>query len=290
MFERLRESTLVSSRGLGGLLVFVGVVMFLVVFFATFPVLSDPVGTYDEWFPESDTEPVVAEPDEEEPEFEAPRAEFSFVAETIVIEPEQSAEGEEVEEGQEPTFEYMVSFEDRSDAPDGEIVKRVWELGDGTQAERPFFEHMYDGPGIYPVRLEIEDEHGQTSVAEGEIEVPEEGRVAGRIESGDEINLSGIEAAVEDAVATLEVSAEEALDSVGSAARSTAIVVLFALAAIATTVVAWRITRAGIMLLSPDHRLRLKVRSADIHVDNGRPPLEDAVTEVIPKEPEYADV
>lgn len=289
MFDRLRESGLVSSRGLGGVLVSVGAVMFLVVFFIALPVLTDPVGTYDEWFPEGDEEPVAAEPVDEEPEFEAPRARFGVVAEARAVEPESTAEDVEVEEGEETAVEYVAMFDDRSEAPDGQIVEWSWDLGDGATENRQFFEHRYDSPGTYPVRLEITDERGQTSVAEGEVEVPEEGRIAGEIESGEEFDLSGIEAAVEDAVATLEVSIDDTLASVASAARSAAVVVLFALAAIATTVVAWRITRSGIMLLSPQDRLKLKVRSADMHVDLGGSTFQEAAGEMRAEESELVD-
>jgi hypothetical protein len=127
--------------------------------------------------------------------------------------------------------------------------------------------------------------------------VPEEGRTFGRIDASDEIDLSGIESAVEDAVGTLEESIDDTLDSIGSAARSTAIIVLFALAAIATTVVAWRLTRSGIMLLQPAQSMRMKVKSADMHVEVGRTPLTElADAELIEKdevddhEPELIDV
>ena len=66
---------------------------------------------------------------------------------------------------------------------------------------------------------------------------PEEGRSFGRVESEESLDLSGIESAVEDAVTTLEASIDDTLDSVGSTARSLGVIVLFALAAIATTVV-----------------------------------------------------
>ena len=82
----------------------------------------------------------------------------------------------------------------------------------------------------------------------------------------------------------------DAIDSAESTARNTAIVLLFALAAIATTVVAWRVTRSGIMLLQPDQRVRLKVKSADMHVEVGKSPLEEALAEPPPEERELVEV
>ncbi len=140
--------------------------------------------------------------------------------------------------------------------------------------------HRYDQPGVYEVRLDIEDENGETATAEGEVEVPDgAGRAFGRIDSGDDIDLSGIEAAVEDAVETLGASAEDAIDSAGDATRNAAVVTLFALAAIATTVVAWRVTRSGIMLLRPAQDVRLRVKSADMHVDIDRTPVEEMLAD-----------
>ena len=283
MLDRLRASNLISSRGLGGLLVFIGLVMFLAVFLVAFPVLSDPVGTYDEWFPESDEPAEVADPEVEEESFEGPVAVFRYVAESTMIEPEEGSE-------EEPTFSYVVEFEDRSELGDADIESWIWDLGDGAEASRRSFRHTYAEPGSYPVRLEVEDSNGETSKVEGDVEVPEEGGSSGRMEAEESLDLSGIESAVEDAVGTLETSVDDALDSAGTAARNTAIVLLFALAAIATTVIAWRVTRSGIMLLQPDQQVRMKVKSADMRVEVGKVPLEEAVAELPPEDRELVEV
>lgn len=283
MLDRLRASGLISSRGLGGLLVFIGLVMFLAVFLVAFPALSDPVGTYDEWFPESDEPMEQAQPEVEEDSPDGPTAAFRFVAESTFMEPEEGSE-------EEPMATYVVAFEDRSELGDAEIESWMWDLGDGAEASRRLFEHRYEGPGTYPVRLEIEDSNGETSDVEGEVEVPEEGGSSGRFEAEESLDLSGIESAVEDAVGTLETSVEDVLGSAETAARNTAIILLFALAAIATTVVAWRVTRSGIMLLQPDQRVRMKVKSADMHVEVGKVPLEDTLTELPSEDRELAEV
>lgn len=287
MFDRIRAWGLSSPGTIGVLLVTTGLVLFLVVFFAVFPVLSDPVGTYDRWFP--DAEEPAAEPaaviEEEAPT--GPTAVFRFVAETVGTDGGDGEEGDP--EAEYPEAEYRVSFEDRSELGDAEITRRTWDLGDGSAGRRPSFDHVYPGPGSYPVRLEIEDANGMTSAVEGDIEVPDEGRSSGRIAAEEDLDLSGIEAAVEDAVVTLEGSVEDTLDSFATASRSFVVVILFALAAIASTIVAWRVTRAGVLLLRPAEKMRLKVKSADMHLDMGGAPPEDQVAAAPEAETPTAD-
>lgn len=46
--------------------------------------------------------------------------------------------------------------------PDGNIVHKVWEFGDGTTATGHAVEHTYAQPGIYPVTLSVTDDSGTT--------------------------------------------------------------------------------------------------------------------------------
>ncbi len=284
-----------SPEALGGVLVFIGLVLFIVVFLAVFPVLTDPVGTYDDWFPETD-EPAAQDVPEEETA-EEPTAAFRFTAEAVIDEPPEEGgeagegeggdEGEGEGQGEPPMATYQVRFEDRSEPGDAAITSWTWDLGDGSEARGRVVEHSYEGPGEYVVRLDIEDDSGVRAKVEGDVEVPEEGRAFGRADSADDLDLSGIESALEDAVGTLETSADDALDEIGLAARRVVIVVLFALAAIATTVIAWRVTRSGITLLRGPEKVRLNVESADMDVRVGKDPLGDLVEEY---ESEMADV
>ena len=270
MFGRIRESKAGSPEAIGMGLILVGLIMFAVIFIVAFNVLRDPVGTYDGWFPEEEV--VVAEEPIAEPEEAAePVAAYRFVAETTVSEP---AEGEEFVE---PRATYRVVFEDRSEPGDAEIVQRTWDLGDGSEAGGPVVNYRYESSGVYSVLLTVADDNGLVSEVEGDVEVPEDGRSFGRVDAADELDLAGLETAVEDAVGTLETSLADTLDSVGSAARSTSVVVLFALAAIAATIVAWRVTRSGVMLLRPSSGMAMKVKSADMHIDVSRQPLEESI-------------
>lgn len=279
MAERPRWLKTPSPELLGGLLIFIGLVMFIVVFFAVFPVLSDPVGTYDDWFPEADEPSVQADASAEvEPEKE-PTAAFRFTSEAVRVDipDEGGEEGQAAGEGEQPMATYSVRLEDRSEPGDADIASWAWDLGDGNEARGRIVEHSYEGPGVYVVRLDIEDDNGVAAKVEADVEVPEEGRAFGRADSADDLDLSGIESALEEAVGTLETSADDALDEIGLAARRVVIVVLFALAAIATTVVAWRVTRSGIMLLRGPEKVRLNVESADMEVLVGERPLDELV-------------
>jgi PKD repeat protein len=53
------------------------------------------------------------------------------------------------------TFDGTASFD-----PDGEILRYVWDFGDGTTAEGATAEHLYATPGSYEVRLRVEDDSG----------------------------------------------------------------------------------------------------------------------------------
>ena len=44
---------------------------------------------------------------------------------------------------------------------DGNLIAWVWDLGDGRRATGPVVEHVYDAPGLYPVRLTVQDDSGR---------------------------------------------------------------------------------------------------------------------------------
>jgi len=145
------------ARILGVVLVVGGLAVFLVVFFVLLPVLRDPVPTYERWSPpEEEESPTEAEP-------VGPRAGFYWVVEAHVA-------------------GSVARLEDLSEAGDTPIVRWTWELGDGTVDAGTDVEHEYTEPGDYRVRLEVEDENGQTDRVSGRIAVPEEGREEGEIE------------------------------------------------------------------------------------------------------------
>ncbi len=245
MFDSLRARFRADdpyARITGTVLVLIGMTVFLVVIFTLFPVLRDPIAAHDRWFPQDAEEPVV----EEEDEPAGPAAGFNWVAEARIEESVQiQGEGDGEPEGggeagaSQPV--YTARFEDNSAEGDTAIVRWNWDLGDGTVAGGPYLQHEYDSPGDYRIKLEVEDEDGLISRTDGHLFMPDGGREEGEVAPDVELlDLSGIEASVDTLVGTLT-------DSV----RTFVVVSLFSLAAVILTLVAWRVTRSGVMLLRP---------------------------------------
>lgn len=69
---------------------------------------------------------------------------------------------------------FACAFGDLSSDPDGELVSRRWDLGDGTMLEWQFvtdFDHLYPAAGTYPVELTVEDDGGQTDTVIQDVDV-----------------------------------------------------------------------------------------------------------------------
>jgi hypothetical protein len=216
---------------LGSGLVLVGLGLFMVVFFALYPVLANPTATYDRWFA---AEPgPVASTVETGPD-------AAFVWETLVT------------LGDDLAF-MRVQIEDDSTAGDYPIASWRWDLGDGTTASGRRVTHDYAEAGRYQVRLVVEDIGGATSAAQGMLALSE-GAVlfgsAGRIDQFLDANLTG---GVGEAFGSLGDSIGGTLDgvagSVGATARRGLVVTMFAVAALALITVAWRVARIGVMVL-----------------------------------------
>jgi large repetitive protein len=56
-----------------------------------------------------------------------------------------------------PTINFDMST---SSDRDGDILRFYWEFGDGTEAEGPIVSHTYTEPGVYSVRLTVDDQQG----------------------------------------------------------------------------------------------------------------------------------
>ena len=153
-----------SARVTGAVLITLGLGVFLAVFLAVFPVLQDPVASYDHWFPATAEESSQAVT-----EASAPRAGFQWVAEGGQ---DGAADGADAA--------FTVSLRDRSESGDTSVTSWVWDLGDGSTAHGRTVEHQYASPGDYLVSVAIEDEDGLTDIAESSIFVPEQGREEGQ--------------------------------------------------------------------------------------------------------------
>jgi OOP family OmpA-OmpF porin len=53
-----------------------------------------------------------------------------------------------------------VEFRGSGTDPDGEIVRYVWDLGDGTRSDQRALRHVYETPGTYTARLSVTDNEG----------------------------------------------------------------------------------------------------------------------------------
>jgi len=71
----------------------------------------------------------------------------------------------------EPGVEQTVRFTDTSTAPDGRVVRRRWDFGDGRSSTIQNPSHRYTSPGTYTVKLTVTDEHGGTDTTTRRITV-----------------------------------------------------------------------------------------------------------------------
>jgi len=149
---------------------------------------------------------------------------------------------------------YRVRLESTSIPGQAELVAWQWDFGDGTSSGGETVVHDYVQYGSYIVTLTIEDAAGATNTLAGEVAVPGIDGTSGTSGQVDELLDVDIESSLSDAVGSVgdEISAtiDGALGSIGRTARGAVVVFLFALAAFATTIVAWRIARVGVMVLT----------------------------------------
>ena len=236
-------------------MVLVGLGFFVVVFIALFPVLTNPRGAYDRWFP---SEEVVIEVATESADVGdqavGPTARFRWEAVAI--------------DSVDPPL-YRIRLTSESLPGDSALAVWRWELGDGSTRTGESVTHDYPAIGSYTIALSVEDENGEVDAVRGAVSVPEVATVYGSSGRIDEVfNLDGgfdsledgISDSLEDAVGSVgdEITntLDGALGSIGTTVRGGVVVALFALAALSATLVAWRIARIGVMLLlrDPDAR------------------------------------
>ncbi|RLE67340.1 MAG: hypothetical protein DRJ45_09670, partial [Thermoprotei archaeon] len=70
-----------------------------------------------------------------------------------------------------PTVLVDVEFTDDSHDPDGRIVSRHWDFGDGTTSTERNPTHRYTRKGSFTVKLTATDNDGLTATKEAKIEV-----------------------------------------------------------------------------------------------------------------------
>ena len=242
---------------LGSALVLIGLALFMIVFYTLFPILRDPVTTYDRWFPTTDNQGhVVVTVADDNVVRAGPLARFRW--EAIVV------------ESVSPPV-YRIRLASTSTPGQADLVAWRWDFGDGTSRDGESVVHDYDHYGSYIVTLTVEDADGATNTLAGEVAIPGVDAASGTSGQIDALLNMDIEASLSDAVDNVgdEISAtiDGALGSIGRSARGAVVVFLFALAALATTIVAWRIARVGVMVLTGN--------PGRPHQDHQRPPPAD---------------
>lgn len=225
---------------LGSTLVLIGLALFMIVFYTLFPILRDPVTAYDRWFPATeDPSPIVVGISDEDVPRTEPLAGFRW--EAIVV------------ESVEPPV-YRIRLESTSTPGQADLVAWRWDFGDGTSSGGESVVHDYVRFGSYVVTLTVEAADGATDSLAGEVAIPGVDETSGTSGQVDELVSVDVESRLSDAVGDVgdEISAtiDGALGSIGRSARGGVVVFLFALAALATTIVAWRIARVGVMVLT----------------------------------------
>ncbi len=259
---------------IGSAMVLVGLGFFVIVFVALFPVLTNPAGAYDRWFPRSD-EPVVAQPRDDvqpaTPMVAGPSASFRW--EVIGI-----------ERADPPLYRIRVTSESSMGRAD--IASWSWDFGDGTTARGESVTHDYSELGSYTIELMVEDVDGHVSAVRGTVVASSDDQLfgaSGRIEDALEFDRSlddfgeGISESLEGAVGEvgedINATIDSALGSIGSTVRGGVVVALFSLASLAATVVAWRTAKIGVMLLVRDAELgsRRSFLSRDHDDDDDQP-------------------
>jgi hypothetical protein len=126
------------SMAVGFAILALGIVILLFTFIQALALVTGPGDYFREQFPE----------DEEEETFEAPRARWSWSSNDLT-----------------------VDFSDETEEGDGAITRWSWEFDDGGTSSQQHPQHTYGNPGNYRVRLEVEDENGETSTSYGDIYV-----------------------------------------------------------------------------------------------------------------------
>jgi hypothetical protein len=220
---------------MGSGLVLAGLALFMVVFLTLFPILTNPVGAYDNWFPadESEAAPVATVA----PIAENPTARFTWEAIAVeTVEP--------------PVYRLRVQSTSVAAAADIEVWQ--WDFGDGAGDTGETAVHDYAQYGAYVVTLTVIDSAGRPDTVAGEVAVPGLAATTGGVGQIDE--FLDIDSSIQDAVGTVGAEIKSTIDgavgSIGASARGAVVVFLFALAALATTIVAWRVARIGVMILN----------------------------------------
>ena len=193
-------------------LIAVGVVLLGIVFVAGFAIVRDPGGYYDQWVPSEGPN--------------GPEAAFEW-----------ASSGPDVE------------FADTSTSGDGDLVRWVWDFGDGAESTEPSPSHRFAEEGEFAVTLDVVDENGLSSQAEATV----------GIETGVDSSGSG--------ALGLSDLADSLVDAVEQAAKGGGVVVLVIGMFVVLTMIGGRLLRQGVRTMRPiPDRISVKLRPKNLQL------------------------
>ena len=209
-----------TDRFWGSALITLGVVMFAVVGLLAIGMIRDPGGYYDDWVPAD--------------EVTGPEASYDWSSSGL-----------------------GVRFSDSTEIGDAPIERWDWDFGDGDHSDERNPTHTFASGGEWNVTLDVVDENGQTSQAEGTIETE-----PGEQRAGDgSIGLADL--------------ADKVVDTVERSAKGGWVVALVIGLFIVLTMIGGRLVRYGVRVLRPDpDKIKVKLRPKQLELD-----IEDRIAE-----------
>jgi PKD repeat protein len=209
---QIENSAQRGDRWWGSALITLGVVLFVVIAVLAFFMIRDPGGYYDDWVPDDG--------------IEGPEASYEWVSAGL-----------------------EVTFTDTSEMGDAPIGRWQWDFGDGDVSSEPNPTHRFTEAREWDVTLDVVDDDGRSSKAEGTVEVEAAGDGAG------------------DASIGLADMADKVVESVDRASKGGLVVVLVIGLLIVLTLIGGRLVRYGVRLLRPDpDKIKVKLRPKELEL------------------------
>lgn len=201
-----------AERWWGSALVTLGLVLFAVIGLVAFAIIRDPGGYYDDWVPDDG--------------IDGPEASYEWASAGL-----------------------RVEFTDTSEIGDVPIDRWQWDFGGGDVSSEPNPTHQFTEAGEWDVTLDVVDDNGRSSKAEGTVEVEAAGADAG------------------DASIGLADMADKVVESVDRASKGGLVVMLVIGLLIVLTLIGGRLVRYGVRLLRPGpDKIQVKLRPKELEL------------------------
>ena len=201
-----------AERWWGSALISLGVVLFVVVGLMAFSMVRDPGGYYDSWVPD-DT-------------FEGPEASYEWASTGL-----------------------KVDFSDTSTSGDAPIERWQWDFDDGDISSEPNPTHRFTEAGEWKVTLDVVDDQGRSSTAEGSVEIEAAGDGSG------------------DGAIGLADVADKVVTSLDRSSKGALVVVLVIGSLVVLTLIGGRLVRYGVRLVRPDpDKIKVSLRPKELEL------------------------